>query len=62
MPRRPDEGAYAALAEAGIDAADIHELVHGSTVATNAVMKALARAVPEKVIATGFDTTTGPCT
>ena len=26
----------------------------------NAVMKALARAVPEKVIATGFDTTTGP--
>ena len=28
--------------------------------AFNAVMKALARAVPEKVIATGFDTTTGP--
>jgi N-methylhydantoinase B len=26
----------------------------------NAVMKALARAVPERVIATGFDTTTGP--
>ena len=28
--------------------------------AFNAVMKALARAVPEKVIAIGFDTTTGP--
>ena len=28
--------------------------------AFNAVMKALAQAVPEKVIATGFDTTTGP--
>jgi N-methylhydantoinase B len=26
----------------------------------NAVMKALAQAVPDKVIATGFDTTTGP--
>ena len=39
VPRRPDEGAYAALAGAGIDAADIHELVHGSTVATNAVLE-----------------------
>lgn len=28
--------------------------------AFNAVMKALAKAVPDKVIATGFDTTTGP--
>lgn len=28
--------------------------------AFNAVMKALAQAVPERVIATGFDTTTGP--
>ena len=37
--RRPDEGAYAALSKAGIDAADIHELVHGSTVATNAVLE-----------------------
>jgi N-methylhydantoinase A len=39
IPQRPDEGAYAALAEAGIDVAEIHELVHGSTVATNAVLE-----------------------
>ena len=39
VPRRPDEGAWAALASAGIDAAAIHELVHGSTVATNAVLE-----------------------
>ena len=39
VPRRPDEGAYSALIEAGIDIADIDELVHGSTVATNAVLE-----------------------
>ena len=39
VPRRPDEGAYSALVEAGIDIADIDELVHGSTVATNAVLE-----------------------
>ena len=39
VPARPDEGAYAALQEAGISATEIHELVHGSTVATNAVLE-----------------------
>ncbi len=39
VPRHPDEGAYAALVKAGIDAAQIDELVHGSTVATNAVLE-----------------------
>ena len=39
VPRRPDEGAYAALASAGVDSAAIRELVHGSTVATNAVLE-----------------------
>ena len=39
VPRRPDEGAYSALVEAGIDVAEIDELVHGSTVATNAVLE-----------------------
>jgi N-methylhydantoinase A len=39
VPRRPDEGAYSAFVEAGIDVAEIDELVHGSTVATNAVLE-----------------------
>ncbi|SVA88688.1 uncharacterized protein METZ01_LOCUS141542, partial [marine metagenome] len=39
VPQRPDEGAYSALVEAGIDIAGIDELVHGSTVATNAVLE-----------------------
>lgn len=39
VPRRPDEGAYHALATAGIPPSAIAELVHGSTVATNAVLE-----------------------
>jgi N-methylhydantoinase A len=39
VPRRPDEGAYHALAAAGIPPGAIAELVHGSTVATNAVLE-----------------------
>lgn len=38
-PRRPDEGVYAALEQAGIDIGAIDELVHGSTVATNTVIE-----------------------
>jgi N-methylhydantoinase A len=39
VPRRPDEGAYHALAAARIAPQAIVELVHGSTVATNAVLE-----------------------
>lgn len=39
VPRRPDEGAYAALEKADIPVAEIEELVHGSTVATNTVLE-----------------------
>ena len=38
-PARPDEGAIHAIEAAGIDPAQIDELVHGSTVATNAVLE-----------------------
>ena len=38
-PSNPEEGAFAALAQAGIPFADITDLVHGSTVATNAVLE-----------------------
>lgn len=38
-PGRPDEGAFAALLVAGIKAVQVRELVHGSTVATNAVLE-----------------------
>lgn len=38
-PARPDEGALNAIEAAGIDPAAITELVHGSTVATNAVLE-----------------------
>ena len=38
-PARPDEGAMNAIEAAGIDPAAITELVHGSTVATNAVLE-----------------------
>jgi N-methylhydantoinase A len=38
-PARPDEGAMNAIDAAGIDPAAIEELVHGSTVATNAVLE-----------------------
>jgi len=38
-PARPDEAAFHALAAAGIAPRDITEFVHGSTVATNAVLE-----------------------
>lgn len=38
-PARPDEGAMNAIVAGGIDPAAITELVHGSTVATNAVLE-----------------------
>ncbi len=38
-PARPDEGALAAIAAAGIDLALVDDLVHGSTVATNAILE-----------------------
>ena len=39
VPASPEEGAFAALAAAGIPFARITDLVHGSTVATNAVLE-----------------------
>ncbi len=39
VPRSPEEGVFAALAAAGIPIARITDLVHGSTVATNAVLE-----------------------
>lgn len=39
VPARPDEGAMASLAAAGIDLAAVEDLVHGSTVATNAILE-----------------------
>ena len=44
-PARPDLGAMRALDAAGIDPAAIEELVHGSTVATNAVLERKGAAV-----------------
>ena len=38
-PARPDEGAMKAIESAGVNPAAIDELVHGSTVATNAVLE-----------------------
>ncbi|MEI6159874.1 MAG: hydantoinase/oxoprolinase family protein [Roseococcus sp.] len=38
-PARPDEAAFHALEAAGIPAATVSEFVHGSTVATNAVLE-----------------------
>ena len=39
VPARPDEGAMASLAAGGIDLATVADLVHGSTVATNAILE-----------------------
>jgi N-methylhydantoinase A len=39
VPSRPDEGAMAALEAAGLDLARVDDLVHGSTVATNAILE-----------------------
>ena len=38
-PASPDVGAYAAIGAVGIRAADMTDLVHGSTVATNAILE-----------------------
>lgn len=38
-PARPDEGALNAIDSAGIDLAEVADLVHGSTVATNAILE-----------------------
>ena len=38
-PSRPDDGVFHALAAAGVAPADMTELAHGSTVATNAVLE-----------------------
>lgn len=39
VPARPDEGAMASLAAAEIDLSGVDDLVHGSTVATNAILE-----------------------
>ena len=52
VPQSPDEGVFNALAAAGIDIAGISDLVHGSTVATNAVLE-------RKGVATALVTTRG---
>ncbi|MCP5260120.1 MAG: hydantoinase/oxoprolinase family protein [Rhodoferax sp.] len=39
VPSRPEEGAFAAIEAAGIPLSAIADLVHGSTVATNAVLE-----------------------
>ncbi|MBV8186753.1 MAG: hydantoinase/oxoprolinase family protein, partial [Alphaproteobacteria bacterium] len=44
-PRSPDIGAFAALTASGIDLAQIEDLGHGSTVATNAVLERKGAAV-----------------
>ncbi|WP_417517156.1 hydantoinase/oxoprolinase family protein [Minwuia sp.] len=38
-PSRPDEGALAAIDAAGLDLSEVDDLVHGSTVATNAILE-----------------------
>ncbi|MDP7546914.1 MAG: hydantoinase/oxoprolinase N-terminal domain-containing protein, partial [Alphaproteobacteria bacterium] len=39
VPARPDEGAMASLVAGGIDLTAVGDLVHGSTVATNAILE-----------------------
>ena len=39
VPSAPDEGAFNALVEAGLDLAQVEDLAHGSTIATNAVLE-----------------------
>lgn len=39
VPARPDEGAFAALKASGLEMGGIGEFIHGSTVATNAVLE-----------------------
>ncbi len=52
VPSAPDEGAFNALIASGIPIADIEDLAHGSTVATNAVLE-------RKGFPTAFITTKG---
>ena len=52
VPASPEEGVFAALAAARIDLANVTDLVHGSTVATNAVLE-------RKGALTAFVTTAG---
>ncbi len=52
VPSNPDEGAFNALQESGIPFAEIEDLSHGSTVATNAVLE-------RKGYPTAFVTTEG---
>jgi len=52
VPRSPEEGVFAALAAAGIRLERVTDLVHGSTVATNAVLE-------RKGALTAFVTTAG---
>ncbi len=39
VPENPDEGAFNAIVESGVPVAAIADLVHGSTIATNAVLE-----------------------
>ena len=39
VPERPDEGAYEALSRATIPLDKVEDLVHGSTVVTNAILE-----------------------
>ena len=39
VPARPDEGAFAAIEAAGLSPGRIDDLVHGSTVSTNAILE-----------------------
>ncbi len=52
VPSRPDEGAFNALLASGLTIAEIEDLAHGSTVATNAVLE-------RKGFPTAFVTTEG---
>jgi len=52
VPRNPEQGVFAALAAAQIPLAEVTDLVHGSTVATNAVLE-------RKGALTAFVTTAG---
>ncbi len=52
-PGRPDEGALAAIESAGIALSEVTDLVHGSTVATNAILE--RKGAPIAVVVTrGF--------
>ena len=52
-PERPDEGALAAIDSAGIALAAVTDLVHGSTVATNAILERKGAAIAV-VVTRGF--------